>query len=252
MELITTATLPIIVACTTDRSALSAKKSMKTKMIPALRSSTIHSGVGITPFAAVGPVGSCALAVGPLIEPLAVGGLLGRRARLDRLQRAEHRNPPGVVAVGQGARLQLRPFLVYDGPRVADELTGEATAHRGGHELCRLELLRDDLSFGDRAAPRGVEALEREEDDEAEQHGEAGSEHAEDAGRAVAVLEVASLGCPPADEQHRRGCDDGDQHDDERRPEEIHRSQQPRKPSRPLHRPMRVKPAAEALGRLPQ
>ena len=51
MEVITTATLPIIVACTITRSALSAKKSMKTKMIPALRSRTIHSGIGITPSA---------------------------------------------------------------------------------------------------------------------------------------------------------------------------------------------------------
>ena len=49
--MITTATLPIIVACTTARSPLSAKKSMKTKMIPAVRNRTIQSGVGITPSA---------------------------------------------------------------------------------------------------------------------------------------------------------------------------------------------------------
>jgi hypothetical protein len=36
-----TQTLPIMVACTILRSALSAKKSMNTKMIPALRNSTI-------------------------------------------------------------------------------------------------------------------------------------------------------------------------------------------------------------------
>ena len=100
------------------------------------------------------------------------------------------------------------------------------------------------------AAARGVEALEGEEDDEAEQHGEAGREHAEHAGRAVAVLEVASLGSPPADEQHRGGCDDSDQHDDQRRPEEIHRSPQARNPSSRQHRPMRVKPAAVALRKL--
>ena len=49
--LITTATPPIIVAWTTARSPLSAKKSMKTKMIPAERNSTIQSGTGITPSA---------------------------------------------------------------------------------------------------------------------------------------------------------------------------------------------------------
>jgi hypothetical protein len=51
VEVITIATLPIIVACTISRSALSAKKSMKTKMIPALTNSTIQSGSGITPSA---------------------------------------------------------------------------------------------------------------------------------------------------------------------------------------------------------
>jgi hypothetical protein len=51
VEVITTATLPIIVACTIARSPLSAKKSMKTKMIPALRKRTIHSATGITPSA---------------------------------------------------------------------------------------------------------------------------------------------------------------------------------------------------------
>ena len=51
MEVITTATLPIMVACTIARSPLSAKKSIKTPMIPALRNSTIQSGVGITPSA---------------------------------------------------------------------------------------------------------------------------------------------------------------------------------------------------------
>ena len=44
-------TPPIIVAWTKARSPLSAKKSMKTKMIPAERNSTIQSGTGITPSA---------------------------------------------------------------------------------------------------------------------------------------------------------------------------------------------------------
>jgi hypothetical protein len=62
----------------------------------------------------------------------------------------------------------LRPFLVNDRPRVADELTREATTHREGHELGRLELLRDDLCLGHGAAARGVETLEGKEDDEAQ------------------------------------------------------------------------------------
>ena len=47
-------------------------------------------------------------------------------------------------------------------------------------------------------------AGEGEEDDKPEQHREAGGEHAEEAGRAVAVVEVAALGRAAADEQHRR------------------------------------------------
>ena len=181
---------------------------------------------------AVCAVGARALAVGPLVEPLAVGGLLGGRARLDRLQRMEHGDAPRVVPLAQGACIHLRPFLVHDRARVADELT------------------RDDLRLGHGTAARGVEALEREEDDEAEEHCEAGREHAEDAGRAVPVLEVASLGSPPADEQHRGGCGCGDQQDDQGRPEEVHRSQQARNTPTSQHRPMRVKPAAEALRKL--
>ena len=154
------------------------------------------------------------------------------------------------MPVAKRARLHLRPFLMDDGTRVANELTRESTPDRRGHELRRLELLRNDLRLGDGAAARGVEALEREEDDEAEQHGEARREDAEDAGRAVAVLEVTALGSPAADDKHRGGRDDGDQHDDQRRPEEIHRGPQARNPSSHQHRPMRVKPAGEALRKL--
>src|SRR5436190_82532 len=118
-------------------------------------------------FSTVSPVGARGLAVGALIEPLAVGGLLGRRARLDSLQGAEHGQPPRVVSGAEGARLHPRPFLAYYGARVADELTREATTHREGHELGRLELLRDDLRLAHSAAARGVEALEGKEDDEA-------------------------------------------------------------------------------------
>ena len=46
-----TATPPIIVACTTAGSPLSAKKSMYPSRITALTKSTSHNGVGITPSA---------------------------------------------------------------------------------------------------------------------------------------------------------------------------------------------------------
>ena len=51
VDVITSATPPIIVACTTARSALSAKNIMNTKIAIALKNSTIHSGSGITPSA---------------------------------------------------------------------------------------------------------------------------------------------------------------------------------------------------------
>ena len=222
VEVITIATLAIIVACTIARSALSAKKSMKTKMIPALRKRTIQSGVGITPSA---PCVRSARALSrsvALVEPLAVRGLLGRRARLDGLQRPEHGDAPRVVAVAERARLHLRPLLVHDRARVADELAREAVALGDGHELGRLELLRDDVRLVDGAAARGVEALEGEEDDEAEEHGEAGREDAEHPGRAIAVLEVAPLGRAPADEQHRGDGDDAHAPRRQRRPGEAH------------------------------
>ena len=102
--------------------------------------------------------------------------------------------------MAEGSRLHLRPFLVHDGARVADELAREAATHRDRHELGRLELLRDDLCLVLTAASRGVKAFEGKEDDEAQQHGKAGCEDAEHPGRAVAVLEVAPLRCPAADE----------------------------------------------------
>src|SRR4051812_18121138 len=46
-----TATPRIIIACTTAPSPLSAKKSIYASRITALRKSTIHNGVGITPSA---------------------------------------------------------------------------------------------------------------------------------------------------------------------------------------------------------
>ena len=113
MEVITTATLPIIVACTIARSPLSAKKSMKPKITRALRSSTIQSGVGDHTLGAVHAVGPRILAILALVEPFAIGRLLGRRARLDGLQGAEQGDSPRVVALAEAAGLHPRPLLVH-------------------------------------------------------------------------------------------------------------------------------------------
>ena len=186
------------------RSALSAKNSMNTKMIAALRNNTIHSGTGITPSAPWVSVGARILAVGALIEPLGVRRLLGGGPRLDGPERAERGDAPRIDGVAEGAGLHLRPFLVDHRSRVTDELAGEARTNGDREELRRLELLRHDLRLRLGAAPRGVEALERKEDNEPEKHGEARREHAEHPGGAVTVLEVASRRGSPADEKHRR------------------------------------------------
>ena len=172
----TTAIPPIIVPCTTTLSALSAKKSMKTKMITAVRSSTIQSGSRDHALGAVHAVLAGVLPVGTLVEPLVERRLLGVGLRLDGLHRLEHRHAPGVDRVAEPARLHVRPLLVDDGARVADELAGELSAHGGGHELGRLELLHRDLRLGLGAAARGVVALEGEEDDEPEHDRESGRE----------------------------------------------------------------------------
>ena len=44
-------TPPIIVACTNARSALSTKVSINTKIVTALSTNTIESGIGISPSA---------------------------------------------------------------------------------------------------------------------------------------------------------------------------------------------------------
>ena len=107
-------------------------------------------------------------------------------------------------------------------PRVADDLAREASANGDREELRRLELLPDNLRLRLAAAPRGVEALERKEDDEPEKHGKPCREHTEDPGGAVAILEVASRRGPPADEQHRRDRKRCDGHDYEACPKKSH------------------------------
>ncbi len=109
-------------------------------------------------------------------------------------------------------------------PRVADELARKTGTRSDGEELGRLELLPDDLRLRLGAASRGVEALERQEDDEPEEHGEPGREDAEDSGGAVTVLEVASRRRPAPNEQHRRDRDRRDRSDDKTRPKEAHDS----------------------------
>ena len=88
----------------------------------------------------------------------------------------------------------------------------------GGHvrrqELRGLELLGHREGLGLRTAAGLVEAGERQEDDEAEQHREAGGQHAEHAGRPVAVVEEAAVGGPtPHDEQQRDDRAGGNQRD---------------------------------------
>ena len=51
MEVITATTVPMSMPWTTARSPLSAKNNMNTKIRPALKNRTSHSGEGITPTA---------------------------------------------------------------------------------------------------------------------------------------------------------------------------------------------------------
>ena len=222
VEVITIATPPIIVACTTARSALSAKNSMNTKMITALRSSTIHSGSGIIPSA---PCVRSARASSRSGARRAISHRpLARRLTVARPSwRCGTSRGPGVLGVAERARLHGRPLAVDDRPRVANEFAQEAShAQGGGRSGAVSNCSRDDLRLRLGAASGGVEALEGQEDDEPEEHGEPGREDAEDSGGAVTVLEVASCGGPAANEQHRRDRDRRDGRDDKTGPEEAH------------------------------
>ena len=59
----------------------------------------------------------------------------------------------------------------------------------------RLDLLGHDARLRLRTRSRRVIAREREEHHEPEQHGKSGSKDPEDASGAVAVVEVAAIGC---------------------------------------------------------
>ena len=186
------------------------------------------------------------LARGGQVEPLVVGGLLGRGRRLDGLHGPEQGQGPGVDGTGLGAGLHPRPLLADDRPSVADQLPAEPLAGGGRQELGRLELLDHGQGLG--LGPRlgVVVAGEGEEHDEPEQEGEPGGEHPEHPGGAVAVAEVATLRGAPADQQHGG---DGHRHrrrDDQPRQEEVHAGQAA--PGRPgahhLHGVIRVRPGA--------
>ena len=69
---------------------------------------------------------------------------------------------------------------------------------------------------------RLVVRREAEEDDEPEEHREAGGEDTEDARGSVTVLEVAALRSTPAHQQHRRDGDGGDDEQDGEAEEDVH------------------------------
>ena len=131
--------------CSSARSPLSAKKSMKAPMIAAVRKSTIHSGVGTTPCAAwfrSWPSRSAPRSSGRAISRT-------RPPRLDRSASTcwsvlEYGHAPGVEPVALGARPSRRgQARFYDVAGVAEEAIRQFLPLRGRHELRGLELLRD-------------------------------------------------------------------------------------------------------------
>ncbi len=65
-------------------------------------------------------------------------------------------------------------------------------------------------------------AGEGEEDDEPEQHGEAGGEDSEEAGSAVAVIEVAAVWGGPAHEEKGGDCGSDCDYEDDAGDDEVH------------------------------
>src|SRR4051794_18483164 len=122
-----------------------------------------------------------------------------------------------------GSRLASAALLVDHRAAVADELGGEPAPLRGWEQVGHLVLLRDGQRLRRGARARVVVARERQHDDEAEEHGEAGRQDAEDARRAVAVVEVAPLGGAPADEQHHADGEARRHGHDDQRQEDVHR-----------------------------
>ena len=141
-----------------------------------MKNRAIHSGIGHHAGGAVDAVLAGLLPVRRLVEPLAVGRLLDGRAQLDALQRPEHGHAPRVDVLAERAVLHPVPLAVDDRAGVADQLAGEVGADVGRQHLRRLDLLGDGQRLGLGAGARGVVALEAEEDQEAEEHGEPGGE----------------------------------------------------------------------------
>ena len=147
MAVITATTVPMSSAWTSARSPLSAKNNMNTKIRPALKNSTTHSGVGITPTAPWMRSLRASSRAERLVEPQVEGGLLGRRLRVDRSQRPEQLGPPRIDLLAE--RPGLHPFPLHAGDRagIAHELTGQLGGGRRREELRRLDLLRHGEGF---------------------------------------------------------------------------------------------------------
>jgi hypothetical protein len=107
---------------------------------------------------------------------------------------------------------------------VADQLCGQLCGNCRREELCRLDLLGHDARLRLRTCSRRVIAGEGEEHYEPEQYGKSGGEDPEDASGAVAVVEVAAVGCLATHPEHGRDRDAGRCHHDEDRDREIHRA----------------------------
>ena len=167
-------------------------------------------------------VASRFLAVGRLIEPLPVGGLLRGAVRAHGLEAPKEREAPGIDGVAGCAVLHPRPLVVHDRACVADELSTQPVPDVGRKKLRRLELLHHRQRLGFSAGPRLVVAREREEDDETGEDRESRRQHAEDPGRTVTVREVAALGRSATNEQHRRNGDADGCDEDENAPDQIH------------------------------
>ena len=201
---ITATTDPISRPCTCGRSRAVGEEEHEDEDHDRDEEEDDPEGRGNHAFGTVDPVVARGLPRRGLLEPLVVRGLLRSRLGIDRLERPEEQDAPGVDRVARGPRLHAGPFLLDHRPRVADELAGELGRRLLGKQLRRLELLCHDDRLGLGAAARHVVVREREEDDEAEEDGEAGGEHAEDARGPVAVVEVATRRRPTPHEQHQR------------------------------------------------
>src|SRR5207237_1065181 len=161
------------------------------------------------------------LARGRLIEPLLVCRLFRGRRRPSGLKGPKEWDAPRVEP-RLAACDEARPLEGDHRTAVADELAPEAPRDGSREELSRLELLDRErgLRLGPRA--RGVVALERKEDDEAQQHREPRREHAEDACGTVAVDEVALRRSEAAGEQEEPNCGGDRGRDEKCRLPEVH------------------------------